>query len=313
MLSTFSRIAAHVLCVGALIAAPAISRADDVPQFIRFSKGKVEGTGALQIAQTTYASEKTGVKVVLYGVVHIADASYYKAVQADLDSYDAVLYEGVKPPEGVKPEDSEMSGLGDIQKTMGELMGLTFQKDGINYHAKNLVHADMSFDQMQKASGGDMSKVMPGAGMFGPQMMKMIGGLMKSLGPMVVNYMNSNPAAQNSLKLQAAQQMIGQLDTMMSGEFHRVIVVERNKVALEVLDKELANRKEGTLAIFYGAAHNKDFHERLVARGFAKVDQSWKNAWTIGAFEGGDPAAKPTPPAPAPDAPSGLTPGKRYY
>jgi len=32
---------------------------------------------------------------------------------------------------------------------MGKLLGLTFQKDGIDYTRPNLVHADISADELQ--------------------------------------------------------------------------------------------------------------------------------------------------------------------
>ena len=69
---------------------------------------------------------------------------------------------------------------------------------------------------------------------------------------------------------------------MMSGEMQRVIVVERNKKAMQVFDRELAKLKNGKMALFYGAAHNADFHQRLVKRGFRQVSKTWKSAWNIG-------------------------------
>src|SRR5262245_28238713 len=94
---------------------------DEDTSFIRFSE-KGAGKGSLDIATATYRSEKTKTEVVLYGVVHIADADYYKKVQKELNSYDVVLFEGVKPSENKVPDES-MKGLGEMQGMMGDLLG----------------------------------------------------------------------------------------------------------------------------------------------------------------------------------------------
>ena len=96
-----SRLMALVLA----LAMPGLALADAPTDFIRYKEGKTQADGALQIAKATYVSDKTGVKVVLYGVVHIGDMAYYHRIQKDLDSYTAVLYEGVKPPKDMKPRD----------------------------------------------------------------------------------------------------------------------------------------------------------------------------------------------------------------
>lgn len=283
--------------------------ANDPTEFIRFKEGD-NGNAALQIAKATYVSKKTGVKVVLYGVVHIADKAYYQAVQKDLDSYDAVLYEAVKPPKDApKPKEGEEGGMTALQRGMAEMLGLQFQKEGINYQAKNLIHADMTYDQLLKASGGDMSKVMPG-GMLDPEQMKQMGPMLK-MGIQFMKQMTANnPAMRDRLKRQFASQMVGQMDKAITGEMHRVIVVERNKVAMQVLERELAKRKDGTLGLFYGAAHNKDFHERLVKLGFEQKDKTWMDAWAIGkGISPNQGASKPEPKKAAPK----LDPKKTYY
>lgn len=281
----------------AIAIAPAL--ADQPTTFIRFTNGEQPRTGALEIAQATYRWDKSQVEVILYGVVHMADAAYYKQVQKDLDSYDVVLYEGVKPPKDAKP-DAGMQGLGELQKTMGEMLGLQFQKDGINYQAKNLVHADMTYDELAKASGGDPSKALPLGGMFNADMLKVIAPMLKMGGQFLKGMFESNPQMREGMKLQLAQQL-QRAPEMIQGEMQRVIVVERNKVAIKVLEQELAKRTTGRIAIFYGAAHNKDFHERLLALGFKQTNKEWKSAWTIGNFAPTKAAPTPAPAKPRAD------------
>ena len=57
-----------------------------------------------------------------------------------------------------------------------------------------------------------------------------------------------------------------------------VIVGERNRVALGVMDKQIAAGKK-KIAIFYGAAHLPDMEKRLNERGFKRTKEDWLRAW----------------------------------
>lgn len=293
------------LFVGALSAlllgaAPTFAQ-DEITTFTRFVEGDNAGDAALQVAQARYVSDKTGVEVILYGVVHIAEADYYAAVQKDLSSYDVVLYEGVAPGKKKVEPDETMVNISEMQKLMCDILGLQFQKDGIDYTAKNLVHADMNADQLREAAGGDMSKALPGAGMFNGDMLKNLGPMLKMGAQFFKTFAKNNPAMRDRMKMMMGKQLgsagSGNVPGM-DGEMMRVIVVERNKVAMKVLDREMAKRNSGKMAMFYGAAHMKDFHERLVKRGFRQVEKTWKSAWTMGnGVEGGSERPKTQPKA----------------
>lgn len=304
-----------LLCIGAIGAllfgaAPSFAQ-DDITTFTRFREGANAGDAALEVAQARYVSDKTGVEVVLYGVVHIAEAEYYTAVQEDLSSYDVVLYEGVAPGKKKVEPDETMMNIGEMQKLMCDILGLQFQKDGIDYKAKNLVHADMNADQLREAAGGDMSKALPGGGMFGGDMMKNLGPMLKMGAQFFKTFAKNNPAMRDRMKMMMGKQLGSAGSGNMPGmdsEMMRVIIVERNKVAMQVFDRELAKRNKGTMAMFYGAAHMKDFHERLVKRGFRQVDKSWKSAWTMG--EGVGEAA---PERPKTQEPKASKPKKQWF
>lgn len=258
--------------------------AGDETEFTRFVSGEQQSTGELQIAKATYRHPQSDVEIILYGVVHIADKAYFDAVQKDLDSYQSVLWEGVAPgKKKVKPDES-IKGIGEMQHLMGGALGLTFQKDGIDYKRDHFVHADMNMDQLMEASGGDVTKALPGAGMLGP-LMKNLGPMLKKMGPLLKTLMKSNPQMQNNMKFQFAQQLSKASDAM-GGETQRVIIEARNKVCMEVLERELPKHKTGKIAIFYGAAHMKDFHERLAKLGFKQADKTWMTAWAIGVERG---------------------------
>jgi len=57
-----------------------------------------------------------GPRIRLVSAIHIADASFYKNMQNRLDSYDTVLFEGVKPA-GLDPIDPELNDQGKADAT----------------------------------------------------------------------------------------------------------------------------------------------------------------------------------------------------
>jgi hypothetical protein len=286
--------------------------AQDTAGFTRFKDGEKEGAGALQIAQATYRNPKTNVEIVLYGVVHIADKAYYEAVQKDLDKYDIVLWEGVKPGKKKAKPDKSMAGIGEMQKMMCEMLGLTFQKDGINYKRDHFVWADMDMDQLNEAFGGDASKGL--GGMMNPEMMKQLGPLLKMGKPLLKFLFKSNPAMRDRMKMQFAQQLSGAGEggamPGMDPKFQEVILIKRNEVVMKFLAKQLKITKKGSIAIFYGAAHMPDFEKRLAKMGYTQVSKEWKSAWAVGA---GASKGEATP-APAPKAqPRPQTGKKRWF
>jgi len=306
-----SRLAIRVLPVLALLAGSAAVRAEDVEtKFTRFTESEDEATGSqLDTAYATYTHKDTGVKVILYGAIHIADKAYYKKVNDDLFSYAVVLYEGVSPSKDAKP-DEDMQSIGEMQTAIGQMLGLTFQKDGIDYKggiAKHFVHADMTQDELLKATDGDLSKALPGAGMINPEMMKQLKPMMGMLKDIKIP-----GSMKKMLKLQMAKQLAdADIASMPGGEnMQKIIIVERNKVALKVLDEQLEKRKSGTIAVFYGAAHMKDMHERLAKKGWTQSKVEWNTAWQIGGKRKAQPEGDKKPTRDPERVPSG---GKKRW
>lgn len=267
--------------------------------YVRFqTEGREDA--ALQCAVAHFRAPGRDVEVVLYGVVHIADAEYYARVQQDLDSYGVVLYEGVAPGKEA-PTDAD-KGLGELQGAMGEMLGLSFQKDGIDYTRKNLVHADMNMDQLKEAMGG--GTVNPLGQFMSEDQLKNMAPFLKMITNMGKAFLQGNPAMQNQLKMQMGRQLgsadSNQLAQGLGKKAAEVILYERNKVALQVLEKQLETTKEGTIAIFYGAAHMPDLEAKLAEMGFTRTSKRWMTAWKIGAGVGEEEEAAPATPAPAP-------------
>ena len=298
----------------------------DAGNFIRYAKGKDPKSGELQIAKATYVHPTSKVKVVMYGVVHVADKAYYDAVQKDLDSYTAVLYEGVGTPAEKKAMKgkSSLSTTSLMQKLMCDVLGLEYQLQAINYKTpKNFVHADMSAAQFSKAMGG-------GGGPAGPLPEGSQGFLDTDAGKMAAKLgskfikmiFDSNPEWRSAAKLQMASQLTASTKDGkvpgMSEKMYDVIVTQRNKIVMNVLKRESTKRKAGTLCVFYGAAHMPDFHKRMTALGYRQTTKTWKAAWTLGTGAVENKGVKPAPkkkkkvPTPKKRKPVATLPGKWY-
>jgi len=86
-----------------------------------------------------------GEKVIvdLIGAVHIGDKKYYKQLNKEFKSYDAVLYELVAPKNS-RPQ----RGQAGAYQPIGAMLDLDDQIEWIDYEQENFVHADMSWDEV---------------------------------------------------------------------------------------------------------------------------------------------------------------------
>lgn len=248
----------------------------------------VPGQG-LQVAVTEYVAPNSSVTLTLYGVVHVGESKYYDQVQKNLDKFDTVLYEGVKS--GAKPN-PETVALNTMQKLMGLVLGLKFQKDGIDYTRKNLVHADISMDELQKSLDG---KSLTPLGQYLDT--NQLESFLKTIKPFLdlaenflQEWIKTNPEFQTKIKAQFAQQL-GQADInkQMSPEMYKAIVLDRNQIVIDVFQEQLQNHPEKkSYAIFYGAAHMPDFEKRLAKMGYTQKSKRWETAWEIKEIQSDD-------------------------
>jgi hypothetical protein len=295
--------------------------ANDAEAYVRYQADTNNPqNAALQTAVAHFSNPAhPGVDLILYGVVHIADASYYARVQKDLDRCTTVLYEGVSPGKNYKPTKEDKS-LGNMQKAMGSLLGLTFQKDGINYKAKNLVHADMTIDELKRRLGG--KSINPLGGMMSKEQMAQMGPMMKMIGRFGKMFMEQMPGMQNRFKNMMAQRLSNPEAGMqqLGGNFGKVILHDRNDVVMKVLAQQLPKTKKGSIAIFYGAAHHPDFQKRLAKLGWTMTNKRWMTAWRIGEGLSSDPKVetptqRPTPRTETerPEAPAPTTKSRQRW
>jgi len=244
-------------------------------EFIRY-KGGTDADSGLQIAVTDYVC--SGTTITLYGVVHVADADYYQKVQTDLDKFDVVLYEGVK--QGTK-SNPETKVLNTIQKLMGEVLDLKFQKDGIDYTRKNLVHADISMDELQDSLKGE--SITPFGQYLKTDQLEALKPFLDMAGSFIKELMKQSPEMQMSLKSQLAQQLSNaDVSEQLSPEMKKAIVLDRNKIVIDTyLEYSRSHPDKKNYAVFYGAAHMPDLETQLQAMGFTQKSKRWMTAWKV--------------------------------
>jgi len=73
----------------------------------------------------------------------------------------------------------------------------------------------------------------------------------------------------------------GSLDQGLGRSLNQLLIVDRNAVALQGLQKQIAAGKK-KIGIFYGAAHLPDFEKHLVDDfGLKKTNHRWLAAWDL--------------------------------
>jgi hypothetical protein len=288
--------------------------------FMRYD-GYDDVAGDLEIASRDYAKPGSPVRVRLTGVIHIGDADYYRTLQKELlDPADVVLFEGVKY-EGLTPPD-----LGGAYKAVSAFIGTSFQKDEIDYKAKNFVHCDVTV-----RPGDPLAKLFePEALPQAQEALAMLATLKSALAPgkrgrevedaikhnmvaAMAAQMGAEPeegaddAIERELEgksnlpealrervkeavkeLKKAAPMLPELPGMDSA-IMKEILEKRNAYVLERLRERLDAAKDGdpqTIAIFYGAAHMPGIEKQLRAWGYEPIETVWLKAWRINSAGG---------------------------
>lgn len=265
---------------------------DEHNQFVRLVRESGEAT-ALETSIIRHAPQEAGrtqLTVDLVSAVHVAEKSYYEELNRLFEKYDVVLYELVAP-EGTRiPKGGPVgnqSSVSMVQTGMTGLLDLEFQLRAIDYTRKNLVHADMSPEQFAKSMeqrGESMFQTF--MRMFGYAMARQQGENGATEAQMLMAFFSKDRAlALKRLMAEQFQDMEGSL-TAVNGPNGSTLITERNKVALEVLRKQIAAGKK-KIAIFYGAGHMPDIQARLASDfGLVPISTEWIVAWDLQAKSG---------------------------
>jgi len=247
----------------------------------RLHKNEKGQSLSLDVAVTSF--KKGNVLVDLIGAIHIADKAYYEQLNSLFRGYDKVLFELVAPEE--YDFSTEKKGS-DMYQPIADALGLVGQVGNIDYSKANMVHADLSPKALKKAmeEGGQtffslFISIMKNG--YKTQFSDMHKSQVASL-KLLLGFMSPN--RDKVLKGILAEQF-SDLDNQMEQlgeEVDTLIIEKRNIKAMEVLGTTLRDPANKKISIFYGAAHMKDFSERLVNEmGFSYKEQAWVPAWKL--------------------------------
>jgi hypothetical protein len=255
-------------------------------RFIRLQRNENREPVALQtvIAKYVPASNEKGVEIDLVAAMHIGEKAYYERLNKQFEKYDAVLYELVAP-EGNKPlnrgEMKSDNPVAMLQQGMKLFLRLDHQLEFVNYQKANFIHADLSPDGMKKAmkEHGD-DEITIALGVIADVLRK------KNLdadkpGPQAPDISLTDLLNPKKFKRMMAQQFEDAGGVSLGGTINRLLVEDRNKACIKVLQQQLTAGKK-KIAIFYGAAHMPDFDKRLKEDfGMKRTEGEWITAWNL--------------------------------
>lgn len=288
------------------VCAQSPSPGSEPPQALRVRMNGAQQMAALEVPVVHYTppSGASGCATVDFiGAVHIAEESFYNEVNKRFTQYDAVLFELVADAKRlsdvrsrgktVGPQ-SELAGLTGIQKGLARILGLQFQLDKIDYSASNLVHADLSPEQLEKAMEmrGEsvvavLLKLLLSA--KSPKMeqasaeFEKLAKTLEGIDPIRLVLVGPTPDESLRLKrvLSYAFTFVDDLLRIVAGDQGSAIIHDRNEAVVKVLERECAQGRNRRIGIFYGTAHLPDLHERLKARSFSIAQTEWLTAWKL--------------------------------
>jgi hypothetical protein len=256
-----------------------------------------ESGGGLDVAVTYYVHPGGGPRVDLVGAVHIADPAFFRRAQKLLDAATVVLYEGVKAADATAAEfekaTDEPNPVRELQQKLAKWFGLAFQLEAIDYTRENFVHADLTAEEFlglaKPGSGTDEKPASAGEAAEG--LMGQVGAvakLLKLAGPLIDLLMGQEESAgplRKSLKKQFAR-ALGTMDVQgalgaISPEAAALLLTKRNAVVIKRL-LEQRETVEGSIAVFYGAAHLTGIEKALVEKhGYRRAGARWIRAWDV--------------------------------
>lgn len=257
-------------------------------EYLRISYDESNEPVALQSAIVSYRRSDSRDKLVyvdLVGALHIADQSYYAELNSLFKSYDSVLYELIAD-EGTRVPDGGPKNPGTLASTQVAIknaLGLAFQLDEIDYSADNFVHADMSPEQVSasmSARNETLYQYFWKVFFFATREYAR-----DPLGTRGLDLYSAffAPDQERALKIELAKELLNvdYVTQSLEGPDGSTLISERNKKALKVLAERIA-AGDRRIAIFYGAGHLSDLHQRMTSELNLRRDGiTWLDAWDL--------------------------------
>ncbi|MCB0336856.1 MAG: hypothetical protein KDD62_11150 [Bdellovibrionales bacterium] len=259
-------------------------------KFLRVSRDPNHKIVSVDTATVRYEPiDGSDLKVDLIGAVHMADREYFANLNQAFQQYERVLYELVAPPD-TRPTKDRVPGTDPfsvLQASLPEMLAFSHQLDEVDYHAPNLVHADLSFEDLREEArkrGETAFTLIAGMALDFLKVVQKMEEQQDQLKDVSVPGLLEMLTDPNAFRQSFAETLALMDDEESIGGFTTLtpyIIEARNNAALAVLDQEIqAGRKK--LAIFYGAAHLSDFEGKLLSEfGLKRTGVQWNKAWDL--------------------------------
>ena len=267
----------------------ATALAAEPPDYIRYAEDAASARLEVAIKSFTLPS---GQRVDLVGAVHIADRPYYQELNRRFAAYDSVLFELVgdpgnltRAPPAANQEMRPGSAIGFIQQSASKYLDLAFQLGAIDYSGKNMVHADMSYEEFerQQAARGENMATMFVRAMQAQASSSVNDVAMQELNTFALFRILISPDSATEFKKSLAK-VFDQMESVtlaMEGKEGSTILGGRNDVAVKKMKEVLANRKQRRIAVFFGGAHMPGIEASLKDLGARPSGEEWLAAWTM--------------------------------
>tara|TARA_B100000686_G_scaffold353947_1_gene461693 strand:+ start:1794 stop:2669 length:876 start_codon:yes stop_codon:yes gene_type:complete len=260
--------------------------------FVRFVPGNGEWEGELQTAIVSYQNNE-GIIVDLVSAIHLGEESYYDYLNQYFSERDVVLYELVanendRPSPGSAVQN--LSVISFLQRILGNLFGVSYQLEQIDYSVTNFLHADLTPDELsqimieKEESMFSIFVALASAQFANEQLAIQQGERLNSFNLIGIANVLLAEDQNTALKYVFAKEL-GHPDGLIVGpelESQITILGDRNEAALEVLEETLSDPTVRKISIFYGAAHMPGIERGLLNTfNFQKKGQRWVNAWVM--------------------------------
>ncbi|GIW70947.1 MAG: hypothetical protein KatS3mg102_0489 [Planctomycetota bacterium] len=294
-----------------------LEREEPASAYVRLVRYR-EGWSRLETAIVTLVHRETGQQVSLVGVVHIGDPAYYRELQRRLDGHDLVLFEGVGADSsadisGMQLPDAEarrrelergaagpapfadevpaLDPLSRLQSFMGEVLDLSFQKDGIDYRRSWWKPADVTGEELLRLLAEQDFDALELLRQAVDQRARaeLEGAVVRALQSLAESLVTGKPlrivlkeAFGELLAVQMAE--LGQAGTEEGPRldpFNAAIILGRNQVAEQKVLQALRIEDARRIALFYGAGHMPDLERRLEHHGLTRAAVEWLPAWDM--------------------------------
>lgn len=235
---------------------------------------------SLQTAVVELRNPETGRRVTLVGMIHVALASYYEAVNALIATHEAgdgvVLYEGLgslteEEVQQLSPRERSiyrtLVPLHALYTSFAATLDLAFQEKAVHYDRERWVKADLPLRELLRRWADSGAPLLPIGDLSAGKLTMPEGAFSRGLTGFML--------LQTPLLLSAATHLRGWVRPL--ARLSELLISDRNRAALDAL--EGTDPKRDAL-ILYGAGHLPDLIEGLGHRGYREVSRRWLTAYT---------------------------------